>query len=90
MGGEDLYGRIATRLIGYVPANEKLVLGVRQENAFTLGGVPFYARPIVMIRGAPLMKYQDKNTTVMESEINWNVHKRWNLVGFTGMGSAFS
>ncbi len=26
----------------------------------------------------------------MESEINWNVHKRWNLVGFTGMGSAFS
>jgi outer membrane translocation and assembly module TamA len=43
-----------------------------------------------MLRGAPLMKYQDKNTSVMEAEINWNVHKRWNLVGFTGMGNAFS
>jgi outer membrane protein assembly factor BamA len=90
MGGEDLYGRITTRLIGYVPASGKAVLGVRQENAFTLGDVPFYARPIIMLRGAPLMKYQDKNTTVMEAEINWNVYKRWNLVGFTGMGNAFS
>ncbi len=90
MGGEDLYGRITTRLIGYLPASKKAFLGVRQENAFTVGGVPFYARPIIMLRGAPLMKYQDKNTTVMEAEINWNVYKRWNLVGFTGMGNAFS
>jgi hypothetical protein len=90
MGGEDLYGRINTRIIGYVPTNKKAVLGVRQENAFTLGNVPFYVRPIVMLRGAPMMKYQDKNTTVMEAEFNWNVYKRWNLVGFTGMGNAFS
>jgi hypothetical protein len=90
MGGEDLYGRITTRIIGYVPASEKAVLGVRQENAFTLGNVPFYVRPIVMLRGAPMMKYQDKNTTVMEAEFNWNVYKRWSLVGFTGMGNAFS
>lgn len=90
MGGDDLYGRINTRIIGYVPASKKAVLGVRQENAFTVGNVPFYARPIVVLRGAPLMKYQNNNTTVMEAEFDWNVYKRWSVVGFTGMGNAFS
>jgi hypothetical protein len=90
MGGDDLYGRIGTRIIGYVPADEKIVLGMRQENSFSLGDVPFYARPIVNLRGAPLMKYQNKNTTVMEAEIDWNLYNRWSLVGFTGVGNAFS
>lgn len=90
MGGEDLYGRINARIIGYVPASEKMVLGVRHESAYALGNVPFYARPVVILRGAPLMKYQDKNTSVIEAEINWNVYKRWNLIGFMGMGNAFS
>lgn len=90
MGGDDLYGRIGTRIIGYVPATEKIVLGMRQENNFSLGDVPFYARPIVNLRGAPLMKYQNKNTTVMEAEIDWNLYNRWSVVGFTGMGNAFS
>jgi len=90
MGGEDLYGRIATKLIGYVPATQKMVVGLRNENSFSLGEVPFYARPIVILRGAPLMKYQNSNTTVYELEVNWNVYNRWNLVGFTGMGNAFA
>lgn len=89
MGGDDLYGRIAARLIGYVPASEKMVLAIRHESTYSLGDVPFYARPIVILRGAPLMKYQNKNTTVMEAEINWNVVNRWNLVGFMGIGNAF-
>jgi hypothetical protein len=90
MGGDDLYGRIATKIIGYVPATEKMFFGIRNENNFTVGDVPFYARPIVVLRGAPLMKYQNRNTTVYEFEVNWNVYKRWNIVGFTGMGNAFA
>ena len=89
MGGEDLYGRLDVRLIGYFPASEKLVLGVRHESSYSFGNVPFWARPIVVLRGAPKMKYQNKNTTVMEAELNWNVYKRWYLLGFTGIGSAF-
>jgi hypothetical protein len=90
MGGDALYGRISVKLIGYVPASNRLVLGVRHESTYSLGDVPFYARPIVVLRGAPLMKYQNKNTTVMEAELDWNAYKRWYLVGFMGMGNAFS
>jgi outer membrane translocation and assembly module TamA len=36
------------------------------------------------------MKYQNKNTTVTEVEVNWNAFGRWNLVGFTGIGNAFA
>jgi hypothetical protein len=90
MGSDGLYGRLSARMIGYFPANDKLMIGVRHESTYSFGDIPFYARPIVILRGAPLMKYQNNNTTVMEAEVNWNVYKRWNLVGFTGMGNAFS
>ncbi len=90
MGGEDLYGRIGLVLIGYFPASNRVSVGIRHESNYTLGNVPFWARPIVNLRGAPLMKYQNVNTTLMEAEISWNVFKRWYLSGFTGMGTAFS
>jgi hypothetical protein len=90
MGSDDLYGRISEKMIGYFPASDKLGVGIRHESTFSLGNIPFYARPIVVLRGATLMKYQNNNTTVMEAEVNWNVYKRWNLVGFTGIGNAFS
>jgi hypothetical protein len=90
MGSDDLYGRLSSKMIGYFPANDKLLIGVRHESTYSLGDIPFYARPIVVLRGAPLMKYQNNNTTVMEAELNWNVYKRWGLVGFTGIGNAFS
>ena len=89
MGGEDLYGRIGVTLIGYLPAGSKLVAGIRYESNYTLGNVPFYARPIVVLRGAPMMKYQNNNTTLLETEVTYNVYKRWFISGFTGIGNAF-
>jgi hypothetical protein len=90
MGGEDLYGRIAVTMLGYLPASSRVMVGVRHESNYSLGDVPFWARPIVSMRGAPLMKYQNSNTTVMEAEVSWNVYKRWYLSGFMGMGNAYS
>ena len=90
MGSAALYGRIALTLIGYFPAGDKLVLGLRNESNYTFGDVPYYARPIVNMRGVPIMKYQNKNTTVFEGELDWNIFKRWYLLGFTGIGNAFS
>lgn len=90
LGGEDLYGRIGLVLIGYLPASNRVSLGIRHESNYTLGNVPFWARPIINLRGAPLMKYQNVNTTLMEAEVSWNVYKRWYLSGFTGIGNAFS
>ncbi len=90
MGGDALYGRLGLTLIGYIPAGNRLMLGVRHESAYSLGDIPFYARPIIFLRGAPLMKYQNKNTTLMEAEVSYNVYKRWYINGFTGLGNAFS
>jgi hypothetical protein len=36
------------------------------------------------------MKYQDRNTMVFETEVSLDIAKRWSLVGFAGMGNAYS
>jgi hypothetical protein len=89
MGSDALYGRLGLTLIGYIPASNKIFLGVRHESAYALGDVPFYARPFISLRGAPVMKYQNSNTAVMEAEVSYNVYKRWYVSGFTGIGNAF-
>jgi hypothetical protein len=89
MGGDALYGRIGIDLIGYFQSGNNLNLGIRSETNFTLGDVPLYARPFVRLRGAPMLKYQDASTTLVEAELSVNVTKRWSLIGFTGMGNAF-
>ncbi len=89
-GGDNLYGRLGITLIGYLPVNEKIYFGIRHESIYSLGDIPFYARPIVVLRGAPLMKYQNRNVTVMEGELSYNVFKRWFISGFSGIGNAFS
>jgi hypothetical protein len=90
MGSDDLYGRIGLVLIGYIPAGKRLFVGLRHESNYALGDVPFYARPVIVMRGAPLMKYQNTCTSLMEAEVTYNIHKRWYISGFTGIGNAFS
>ncbi len=90
MGGDGLYGRISSTMIGYFPVNKRLFVGLRHQSTYSLGDVPFYARPVVSLRGAPITKYQDRNIMLLETEVGWNLYKRWSLVGFTGMGNAYS
>jgi hypothetical protein len=89
-GGDALYGRIGVDAIGYFPVSQKVMIGLRYGSNYTIGDVPFYARPIVQLRGAPLMKYQNKNTTLMETELSVDLSKRWSLIGFAGIGNAYS
>jgi hypothetical protein len=88
-GGEGTYGRIRFEGLGYFPAARRVNVGARYETAFCLGDVPFWARPWVDLRGAPQVKYQNKNTATMEVEVDWNIYKRWTLLTFTGIGHAF-
>jgi len=88
-GGEGTYGRIAMEAIGYFPASKRLTFGLRYASNYTLGDVPFWARPMVQMRGVPLMKYQNRNTTLMETEVSVDVSKRWSLIGFAGIGNAY-
>jgi len=90
MGGDALYGRMGFDILSYLPVDKKLLVSIRIENNYTFGDVPFYARPMVQLRGAPLMKYQNNNTTVFEGEVEWSAYRRWSILGFTGMGTAYS
>jgi len=90
MGAETLYGRVQAIGLGFFPASDRVTFGIRYDTQFSLGEVPWWARPWVDLRGAPLVKYQNKNTVVMEAQVDWNVYKRWTLLGFTGIGHAFS
>jgi hypothetical protein len=89
-GGDALYGRIKVDAIGYFPAGDKINVGLRYGSNYTLGDVPFYARPVVQLRGAPFTKYQNKNTILMETEVSYNISNRWSLIGFAGIGNAYS
>ncbi len=89
-GGDALYGRLIFDAIGYFPVSERVFVGTRFLNNYTLGEVPFYARPTIRLRGVPLVKYQDRNTMEFETEVNVNLTKRWSVLGFTGMGNAYS
>jgi hypothetical protein len=89
-GSDALYGRLGVTMVGYIPAGPKIFFGIRHESLYSMGDIPFYARPIISMRGAPLMKYQNTNTTLIEAEVTYNVHKRWYISGFTGMGNAFA
>lgn len=66
-----------------------VVLGLRGDARGSSGDVPFYAEPYVSLRGVPAARYQDKNAVVAETEIRWNVDKRWALVAFAGVGKAY-
>ena len=90
LGSDALYGRIGVDAFGFFPASQKLTVGIRYGSNYTMGDVPFYARPMIQMRGVPLLKYQDRNTTLMETKVSLDVSKRWSLIGFTGMGTAYS
>jgi hypothetical protein len=50
---------------------------------------PFYAKPYVVLRGIPAMRFQDDRVVVLETEERWDLTGRWSLTGFVGVGKAF-
>lgn len=90
LSGDALYGRIILDAIGYFPVSQRVFVGTRFLNNYTIGDVPFYARPTIRLRGVPMVKYQDRNTMEFETEVDVNVNTRWSLLGFAGMGNAYS
>lgn len=89
MGGGSRYGKINMGILGFTPVHRKVTLGGKVQNNSKLGDIPFYIRPYVHLRGVPMVKYQDNNALFLETELDWNVYKRWHLIGFTGFGTAF-
>lgn len=90
MGGDSRYGKINSSIFGLQPLNEKWIIGGKLVANSKLGDIPFYAKPFVQLRGVPVLKYQDNNIMSFEAEADWNLYKRWHLIGFAGVGNAFN
>ena len=90
LGGDDEFQR--ARLIGmqFIPLHPKLSLGFRAEGAATFGDAPFYLRPFISLRGAPIMRYQGEQTAQIETELRWQFWRRLSVVGFVGGGAAWN
>lgn len=90
LGGDDEFQR--ARLIGmhYLLLHPKLTLGLRGEVAASFGATPFYLQPFILLRGAPILRYQGEETAQIEAELRWQFWRRFSLVGFVGAGAAWN
>jgi len=90
LGGDDEFERV--RLLGmqFIPLHPKLTLGLRGDTAASFGNAPFYLRPFISLRGAPIMRYQGEETAQIEAELRWQFWRRFSLVGFVGGGAVWN
>jgi hypothetical protein len=89
LGGDSSFETYRAHIFAYVPAGKSLVVGGRFDSRAARGDTPFYMLPFIDLRGIPVVRYQDENTAVIETELRWNVGERWALIGFIGAGRAW-
>jgi len=90
LGGDDEFQRVSLTAMNFLPLHPKWTLGVRGDATFSFGDVPFYLRPYVALRGAPVMRYQGEHVAQVEAELRWQFWKRFSLVGFAGFGGTWN
>ncbi|MDX6190585.1 BamA/TamA family outer membrane protein [Flavobacterium sp. Fl-318] len=82
--------RVNLSAIGYHPITKKLIGGLRIEGEQAFGSPPFYLLPGINLRGVPMGRYQGKTSLVSEVELRWDLYRRWSLMGYAGVASAFN
>lgn len=90
LGGDDEFQRAQLIAMQFLPLHPKLVLGLRSQAAASFGNEPFYLRPFISLRGAPVMRYQGETVLQGEAELRWQFWRRFSLVGFVGGGAAWN
>jgi hemolysin activation/secretion protein len=90
LGGDDEFQRVQLTALHFVPLIRTLYLGLRGDAAASFGDAPFYLRPFISLRGAPIMRYQGEEVAQIEAELRWQFWKRFSLVGFVGVGAAWN
>lgn len=89
LGGLEEYQLLYSYILGYHQWALGHVSGLRFEMKNTFGDPTFIYLPYLAMRGLPVMKYQDKNTMLLEFEQRIKVYNRWSLVAFGGLGKDF-
>jgi outer membrane protein assembly factor BamA len=71
-GGDDEYQKVGIIPMQFLPLHRTVTLGLRGDFGFSYGAPPFYVRPYVSLRGAPIMRYQRDNLAQGEAEVRWH------------------
>jgi len=90
LGADNNFQRGDLIAMQFVPLGAKLFLGVRAEGVASFGNEPFYLRPYINLRGAPVLRYQGEEVAQIETELRWQFWKRFSVVGFVGGGAAWN
>ena len=88
LGGDRDFDKATLTVIYHQPVSRVLFLGVRGGARGSTDDTPFYLRPYVSLRGVQSMRYQGERAAEIETELRWQVHPRFSLVGFAGAGVA--
>ena len=89
IGSDYNYQLINAASFYYFPLSRNLISGFRAEFQHVWNDVPFYLKPYINLRGIPVMRYQGNVTTLVETELRWDVSPRWSGLVFGGTGKAF-
>ncbi|MGC4000504.1 MAG: BamA/TamA family outer membrane protein [Anaeromyxobacter sp.] len=87
MGSDYTYWKLSAYQLGYFPVTPSVTTALRVDAQLTGGEVPFYALPYVRLRGVPALRYQGNSVVVAETEVRWDIVRRWSAVGFAGVGA---
>ncbi|MGH7340036.1 MAG: BamA/TamA family outer membrane protein [Candidatus Rokuibacteriota bacterium] len=90
LGGDDSFQRLQVIAMQFVPLLSTLYLGLRGDGTATFGDAPFYLKPFISLRGAPIMRYQGDQVAQIEAELRWQFWGRFSVVGFAGTGAAWN
>jgi len=90
LGSDDEFQRVNLLAMQFIPLGRTLYLGIRAQASASFGDEPFYLRPFVSLRGAPIMRYQGEEVGQIEAELRWQFWKRFSLVSFLGAGAAWN
>jgi hemolysin activation/secretion protein len=89
-GGDGDFNRYSATAKFYWPFAASRALGLRGDLTRIDGRAPFYLYPFLEMRGLKALRHRGERTMLAEGELRWSVTPRWTLVGFGGMGQAFT
>jgi hypothetical protein len=87
-GSDFTFGRFNELAVFFWPLKDNWICGLRFEGLQATQDPPFYMLPFINLRGIPVMRYQGRQTYVIETEQRFDLTGRWSLVGFAGYGKA--
>ncbi len=89
VGSSSNFENIAVTGIYYRPLSAHVYVGTKLQAKFSFDDAPFYTRPYISLRGAPVMRYLGEHAASLELEARWQFWRRISAVGFVGEGIAW-